>query len=462
MSTPETPKLLVRLREFSIPAVRELKDLAAEFDPLFWQSPATDGPVFVGRGETLRLTFSGLARLTEAGNAWRELAAGATLTPDSALLPGCSATQTLASALTAFGSFSFAADSATESILIVPRFLLRHDGYLVEVWDAAAPAPAVHEFATAVANAHSPNDSGANKAQSAATVSSAPGFGPLRAASAPDARDFTAAVEHGLERIARGEAEKIVLARRITGKVAKNTDLRGPLSVLLREYGVGSAVFAVAGLLGASPEPLVRFAAGRLTSRVLAGTRKLGKKHREPAALARVTSELLADPKELREHEFARDSAVAALTECTSELRVNDTPRVLTLPNVVHLMSEITALVAPGRTSLDLVAALHPTAAVAGTPTAAALRLIHELEGFDRERFAGPVGWVNAAGDGEWAIALRCAQVGDIRTAENGAEMRSLTAWAGCGIVAGAVPAHELRETTAKLQPVRDAFGTAE
>ena len=128
-------------------------------------------------------------------------------------------------------------------------------------------------------------------------------------------------------------------------------------------------------------------------------------------------------------------------------------PFVLELPNVMHLASDVTATVAPGATSLDLVAALHPSAAVCGTPTDVAAGVIAELEPLVRGRYAGPVGWTSADGDGEWCIALRCAEL-------DPDDPRSLRLFAGCGIVAGSVPEEELVESAAKLVPVRDALAT--
>jgi menaquinone-specific isochorismate synthase len=106
-----------------------------------------------------------------------------------------------------------------------------------------------------------------------------------------------------------------------------------------------------------------------------------------------------------------------------------------------------------GGSSLELTAALHPTAAVAGTPTREAIAAISELEPFDRERYAGAIGWIDAAGDGEWVIALRGAQLGD-----PAGEERSITAYAGGGIVAGSDPQHELRETVSKFRPIAEAL----
>jgi menaquinone-specific isochorismate synthase len=124
-------------------------------------------------------------------------------------------------------------------------------------------------------------------------------------------------------------------------------------------------------------------------------------------------------------------------------------PFALGLPNVWHLATDATARLTAGGTALDLVAALHPTAAVAGAPRDAALALIAQLEPFDRGRYAGPVGWIGATGDGEWAIGLRSAQL----------ETTGVRAYAGAGIVAESVAKSELAETGWKFAPVLEALG---
>jgi menaquinone-specific isochorismate synthase len=131
---------------------------------------------------------------------------------------------------------------------------------------------------------------------------------------------------------------------------------------------------------------------------------------------------------------------------------VPDVPYVLDLPNVLHLATDVTAAVEADISSLGLAAALHPSAAVCGTPTEVARATLAELEQLDRERYAGPVGWIDAAGDGEWAIALRCGQLEET-------DARQIRLFAGCGIVAGSDPAAELAEAAAKLVPMRDALG---
>jgi menaquinone-specific isochorismate synthase len=130
-------------------------------------------------------------------------------------------------------------------------------------------------------------------------------------------------------------------------------------------------------------------------------------------------------------------------------MNVPETPFVLHLPNVMHLATDVTGVMQDHTTSLGLAAALHPSAAVGGTPTAEALALIDEIEGMDRGRYAGPVGWIDSTGDGEWGIALRCGLI----------DGSSVRLFAGCGVVADSDPEAELAEAQAKFVPVRDALG---
>ena len=153
---------------------------------------------------------------------------------------------------------------------------------------------------------------------------------------------------------------------------------------------------------------LVRLERGLVTSRVLAGTiRRTGDDTRDLALAGR----LARSSKDREEHEYAVRSVADALALHCSSTNVPEQPFVLHLPNVMHLATDVAGVVRDGSTSLELAASLHPSAAVCGTPTDAARALIAELEGMDRGRYAGPVGWMSADGDGEWGIALRCARV---------------------------------------------------
>lgn len=184
-----------------------------------------------------------------------------------------------------------------------------------------------------------------------------------------------------------------------------------------------------------------------VTSRVLAGTvRRQG----DATADASLASALLGSGKDLEEHEYAVHSVARALAAHCTDLTVPERPHVLALANVQHLATDITGRLADAASVLALAASLHPTAAVCGTPTERALAVIRELEGMDRGRYAGPVGWFDAQGDGEFGIALRCAEIDSAS--------QTVRAFAGCGIVAGSHPETELAEAAAKLVPIRDAL----
>ena len=243
-------------------------------------------------------------------------------------------------------------------------------------------------------------------------------------------------------RIRHGDLSKVVLARSVVATTENPIDLRW-LALRLAESYPDCWTYLVGSLVGATPELLVRLGDGVAESRVLAGTVSRDEDPAEDQALAEW---LLASAKDLEEHAYAVQSVTERL-EPLGELQVTG-PSLLTLPNVRHLATDVRVAVT-GRSVLDLAAALHPSAAVCGTPREAALALIGEIEGMDRGVYAGGVGWIDAAGDGEIGIALRCG----VRTGE-----RELTAYAGGGIMADSIPAAELAETEAKLRPVLRAL----
>jgi menaquinone-specific isochorismate synthase len=258
---------------------------------------------------------------------------------------------------------------------------------------------------------------------------------------APRSRDdWRAAVERVLDAIARGDLEKVVLAREVLVEADTPFDAREILRGLVASQP-GSFVYASEGFVGASPELLVRRAGAVVESRPVAGTTVADS---DEALLA-----LAASVKDTREHRYVVDGIVDALDPRCRELTVDTTPEVAVFGPVAHLATPIRGQLrdpAPG--ALELVRLLHPTPAVGGTPRAAALDAIRALEGFDRGRYAGPVGWVDARGDGEWAIALRGAEL-------DGARARLV---AGAGIVAGSQPGAEWAETQAKLEPMLRAL----
>ena len=366
-----------------------------------------------GIGEALRLEFNGEDRMRDAATAWRSIVANATVT-DEVGLPG--------TGLVALGSFAFSRGSAATSVLIVPSILIgRRDGV---TWITRINT----ETGTPQPTAFGPEY----------RISLLPGE------MKPDM--FTAAVDAAIAAIKRGDVRKVVLARDLVGHLPEGADLRLVLSSLAMGYP-DSFTYAVNGLIGSSPETLVRVDHGEVGARVLAGSIGRGSDAEtdHDAAVYLATSD-----KDLDEHAYALASVMSVLEPHSSILTASESPFTLKLPNLWHLASDVAGQLSDGSSSLDLIAALHPTAAVAGAPTGAAMDLIEELEPFDRGRYAGPVGWVDANGDGEWAVALRCAHV---------SSTGRITAYAGAGIVDGSVPERELAETKMKFRPVVEAFG---
>jgi len=254
-------------------------------------------------------------------------------------------------------------------------------------------------------------------------------------------------VARAVERINAGQLDKVVLARDLAVNAGSAIDPRWLLHRLAERYDT-TWVFAVDGLVGATPELLVRLEKGLVTSRVLAGTiRRTGDDEHDLALAA----SLARSSKDLEEHEYAVRSVAEALAPHCSSINVPESPFVLHLSNVMHLATDLAGVLTDGATSLALAASLHPSAAVCGTPTLVADAAIRELEQMDRGRYAGPVGWMDAAGDGEWGIALRCG-------AYDRADPSQLRLFAGCGVVAGSDPDSELAESDAKFVPMRDAL----
>jgi menaquinone-specific isochorismate synthase len=258
---------------------------------------------------------------------------------------------------------------------------------------------------------------------------------------------WKARVTTAVNRIQGGALDKVVLARDFTGNADHNIDPRTILKKLAAEYP-STWSFAVSGLVGATPELLLRLSRKMVTSRVLAGTiSKTGDDERDLALAA----SLARSSKDLEEHLYAVRSVADALEPLCTSTNVPESPYVLHLANVMHLATDVTGALAEKMSHVDaftILEQLHPSAAVCGTPREQASLLIAEIEGMSRGRYAGPVGWIDAAGDGELGIALRCGQI----------QEDSIRIFAGCGIVAGSDPEKELAESEAKLIPMRSAL----
>ena len=413
-----------RTGEGDEPDARDLLDLLPDDAPLAW---VRRGDGIVGWGEAVRIETGGPDRFAEADAAWRRIVEHAVVR-DEVRLPGTGPV--------AFGSFAFDDESAAGGVLVVPRVVVgRRAG---QAW-LTTLTPAGHLGA--------PPDPGAVHA---ADEAPAPGA-VSQADGALTAEQWGLAVSDAVERIRRGDVDKVVLARDVTVTAEEPVDARWVARRLADRYAA-TWTFVVDGLVGATPELLVRSSKGLVTSRVLAGTiRRTGN---DEADMARAGI-LAHSSKDLEEHEYAVASVAAALMPFCSSTNVPDVPFVLPLPNVLHLASDVTGVLGPDEprpSSLELAAALHPSAAVCGTPTAAARDVIRAVEHMDRDRYAGPVGWLGADGDGEWGIGLRSGRV-------SADDPRRVRIFAGCGVVAASEPEAELAESEAKLEPMRWALG---
>lgn len=371
-----------------------------------------DGEGLVGWGEAARVVTGGARRAQEASRWWSQWCRRVRVEDD---------VHVWGSGAVAFASMAFADEPGT-SVLVVPRVLAGRRGNVT--WITEVLSDSANGDVAVCQPVRRPAD--------------------LRySADAHPVHRWRSAVDAAIERIQSGELEKVVLARDLLVEAADPIDPRFVLSHLAARYPECWA-FAVDGLVGATPEMLVRRRGDRVSSRVLAGTTW----PHDGVSAAQLAADLLASTKDRDEHGFAVASLVAAMQAVCTSVETDDV-QVLTLRNVAHLATRVRGVLSdPGAGVLDVAAALHPTAAVGGTPTAVAMALIAELETMDRGRYAGPVGWIDANGDGELGLALRSAEL-------DGASARL---FAGGGIVAGSDPDTEVAETEAKFVPVRDAL----
>lgn len=368
------------------------------------------GQGLVGWGEAKRLVATGPNRIADLATAWRSYVSELEVV-DSVSLPG--------SGPVAFGTIAFADDSQAQSVLVMPRVVIgRRDDrfWITSVDDAKLPAATVWGKTSPVSMA-----SGSLSRQ-----------------------EFSDLVDQAVAMIQSEKLEKVVLARDLVGEVPADFDLRTALGRLAARYP-SCWIYSVDGMFGASPELLVRVSHSQVSARVLAGTAARGT---DPSVDQAIAKALATSHKNLAEHDFAVKSLVSALEPFCDHVDADTEPFSLALPNLWHLASDVHAVLKENSSVLDLTSALHPTAAVAGTPRDAAQKLIAELEPFDRGRYAGPVGWIGADGDGEWVIALRGAQIANGR----------ITAYAGCGIVSESDGESELIETDLKFLPILGAL----
>ena len=344
----------------------------------------------------------------------------------------------------ALGALPFARDAPGS--LVIPRVVIgRRDG---EAWITTTARSGAGPAAARLADRMTSDALGG-------VADPRPAPSQFTLTSVMDHDDWGRLVARAVARIDDGTLGKVVLARQVDVTANRPFVTSDVLSRLLALYPT-CMVFRVDGFLGASPELLIERRGAHVASHPLAGT--IGRSG-DLATDEALIAGLLASPKERREHAYVIEGLRRTLGPVCESLDIPDKPTVLELRNVSHLGTRLSGVLSnvpdgsahPGLTvpsALELVARVHPTPAVGGTPTNEAVAYIGQVEGFDRGRYAGPVGWMDARGDGSWAIGLRSAHVdGD-----------HATMYAGVGIVAGSRPATELQETQLKLQALLAAL----
>jgi menaquinone-specific isochorismate synthase len=420
LSRPETGRLFVR--SVAVPDPGDLLGHLPQPDAVAW---VHHGAGLVGWGEAARVTLpAGEDRFT-AGEKWHRSLFDAADLDDQVRVRG--------SGPVAFGAFTFDA-SSEGSVLIVPRVLLGRDGH-------------GRAWLTTVTGEREPDLRSLGWPAAPQSLLARPPAGVRWHDGSLPGPQWEQAVAEAVAAIKAGSLRKVVLAQDQFATASDPIDVRALLRRLAGRYP-DCFTFACDGMVGATPELLIRQTGREVSALVLAGTTPRGGDAAEDEALG---TALLASAKNTEEHAYAVASMREALEPLCVELDGQHRPTLIKLPNLQHLGTWVRGtLAADGapRSALALAAAVHPTAAVCGTPTGAALELIRELEHMDRERYAGPVGWVDADGNGEWGIALRCAQLSG----------RTARLFAGCGIVAGSDPAAELAEAQVKFRPMRGAL----
>ena len=335
----------------------------------------------------------------------------------------------------AIGAYRFRPDGSALPGLVIPRRTVRRD-HRGMTWrlDAKAPVEDADDpppFEQVVGgSAHEP-------------------FAEIQLREVPASDGYEDAVRRAVARIRRGDLRKVVLARTVEVEGNRAFDPR-LLAHRLRAVDPHAYTFAMPTehgvIVGASPELLISRHGSEVRSNPLAGSAPRSGDADEDRANA---DALVASSKDQEEHAIVVDAVAETLGRFCAELTWDPEPVLRETPNVWHLSTRFRGVLRdPAVSALDLVAELHPTPAVAGDPTGIALDIIDQLEPFDRDRYAGPVGWVDANGDGEWAIALRCAELRGDRA----------ILYAGAGIVAGSDPEQELDETERKFRSFLDAL----
>jgi len=416
-------------------------------EPWFaFEQPDRAGYALAATGSLCALEARGADRFAQVARRWRALAAAALADPPGVGPAGAG--------LVALGGFAFdpgggqAAqwDGFAPASLVLPEIALARGGERVSL--------------TVNVLAH-PDDTADDLLGRAITrldsLRSAPlplidpsPVGTFRVQSALAPAHYEQAVAGAVSRIKAGEIEKIVLAREVEVTAPLAYDPAAVLGLLREEFS-SCYVFAVgrgdATFLGASPELLVRRDGQRVSTVALAGS--IGRSA-DPAVDDHLGERLLRSEKDREENAIVARRIMRALRPWSVWVTATPEPVLVRVANIQHLATPIRAQLASGAPVTQLADVLHPTPAVGAEPSSRAHALIPALEGLDRGWYAGPIGWTDAAGDGEFCVALRCALLRD----------RSARLLAGCGIVGDSDPAAELAETEVKLQALLPVLST--
>lgn len=400
-----------------------------------------DGEGMIGWGEAARFDVAGPERFSRATRWWTALCNSMNV-KNEVEIPGTGPV--------AFASFAFSANPG-DSVLILPRVVIGTSGgqsWVTRITsddevEAARWANEDAQFETLIEQIE--RGEVADGSTSTANEAVAPS---MTWETGTVTRDqWKSLVELVINRINSGEVDKVVLARDIVGQSDGPIDVNRVLARLAGRFN-NAWVFHIDGFIGATPELLVRRAGDQVTSRVLAGTVRSGGDVGEAGRLAQ---QLMGSDKDQEEHQYAVSSVASVLATHCTDLTVPPYPSILKLANVQHLTTDVSGQLVDQLPALTLAASLHPTAAVCGTPTERALWMIKTVEGLDRGRYSGPVGWMDANGDGEFGIALRCGQI-------DPADPSRIQLFAGCGIVAGSNPDSEVAESEAKMLAMQNAL----
>ena len=391
--------LSISVRKIAVPETLDLENRSVFL---------RQGQLIIAQGEVVRIEASGANRISELAAKWKDLIYSTTI-DNQVGLPG--------SGMIGLTSITFSDHSSAPSVLYVPKSTIVIRG----------------ENAFEISADVESTDAIELKKPSGVFLQ-----GDLSASR------FKELVNQAVGIISSSELDKVVLSRDLVMPISHRPDLSDAVAKLHDRYP-HCWTYAIGDVFGASPELLLRAEAGEVSARVLAGTAGRGT---DPDVDRAIAEGLAHSHKNRHEHDYAAQSMVERLEPFCEIVEADAEPFSLALPDLWHLATDVRGKLKPGVSLLDVIAELHPTAAVAGTPRLKAQQLIAELEPYDRAGYAGPVGWLSSDGSGELAIALRGGVI----------EKDQIRAFAGCGIVEESDPQAELDETELKFRAVRHAF----